>query len=71
MSGGRIIRDPSSRTGLRQLPPRFPVRCGPVVGSAGGDASGCRDVVLDSGCVDRLQDPVGRRGLACGGSGFL
>lgn len=50
LSGGRIRQDSGSRSGLRQPLPRFPVRCGPAMGSAGGDASGCCDVVLDSGC---------------------
>ena len=48
-SRGRIRQDSVSRSGLWQPLPRFPVRCGPAVRSSGGDTSGCRDVVLDSG----------------------
>ena len=48
-SRGRIRQDSVSRSGLWQPLPRVPVRCGPAVRSSGGDTSGCRDVVLDSG----------------------
>lgn len=64
---------PSSRlrSGLPLLPPGFPGRRGPAVGCAGGDASGCRDVVLASG--GRRPPPRSCReaGTGCGGSGFL
>lgn len=45
---GRILQDPDSPSGLRQLLPGFPMRCVPAVGSPGWDAPGCRDVVLGS-----------------------
>lgn len=61
---GKDYRRSRLRSGLPLLLPRFPVRCGPAVGCAGGDASGCRDVVLDSG--GRRPPPRSCRGAGTG-----